>query len=87
MAYNGEKQSVDDLIAEKIFQSLGAASTCWDNLSGAGVFESTRAKEIGEQLVKDLDKLYGQKFGSMFEYALVHPSTETIEAVRTAMQV
>lgn len=33
-----------------VFQALGAASSCWSNLSGAGTFDSTRAKEIGDVL-------------------------------------
>lgn len=35
-----------------VFQALGAASACWENLAGAGIFESDRAKEIGERLVE-----------------------------------
>lgn len=35
-----------------VFQALGAASTCWENLSGAGVFDSTRAKDIGDGLLE-----------------------------------
>lgn len=38
----------------KVFVALGMASACWDNLSGAGVFDSTRAKEIGEALIEVL---------------------------------
>lgn len=34
-----------------VFQALGAASTCWERLSGTGVFDSDRAKTIGEALV------------------------------------
>lgn len=37
-----------------VFQALGAASACWDNLRGAGVFNSTRAKEIGDKLLAHL---------------------------------
>lgn len=40
-----------------VFQALGAASVCWENPAGAGVFDSTRAKEIGEALVDELDLL------------------------------
>lgn len=38
-------------IEEAVFQALGAASACWENLSGAGVFESTRCKQIGDELI------------------------------------
>jgi hypothetical protein len=36
---------------EAVFQAVGAASACWDNLEGAGVFESEKAKDIGEELM------------------------------------
>ena len=34
-----------------VFQALGAASVCWENPGGAGIFDSTRAKEIGDVLL------------------------------------
>lgn len=34
-----------------VFQALGYASTCWENMEGTGVFASDRAKECGEALV------------------------------------
>lgn len=34
-----------------VYQALGAASVCWENPGGAGFFDSTRAKEIGEELL------------------------------------
>lgn len=34
-----------------VFLAIGAASACWENLSGAGVFDSTRAEEIGRALL------------------------------------
>lgn len=40
-----------------VFQALGAASMCWENPAGAGIFESTRAKAIGEALLAELDRL------------------------------
>lgn len=36
----------EDPVASVVGQALGAASACWDNLSGAGVFESDRCKAI-----------------------------------------
>lgn len=41
-------------IESTIFEALGAASTCWENLASAGTFDSTRCKEIGDELVKAL---------------------------------
>lgn len=37
-----------------IFQALGAASLCWSE-SPKGIFDSTRAKEIGDALVAELN--------------------------------
>jgi hypothetical protein len=34
-----------------VFQALGFASLCWEDMSGAGVFQSDKAKEAGDALV------------------------------------
>ena len=38
-------------LQEAVFQALGAASVCWDDMSGTGVFQSDRAKQIGDELM------------------------------------
>lgn len=38
-----------------VFQALGAASTCWERMDGTGVFQSTRAKVIGDKLVEFIE--------------------------------
>lgn len=38
-------------LEELVFQALGAASVCWETPEGAGVFDSTRAKAVGDELV------------------------------------
>lgn len=35
-----------------VMEALGAASSCWENLEGAGVFDSTRCGAIGERLLE-----------------------------------
>lgn len=35
-----------------VFQALGAASVCWESMEGTGIFQSDRAKEIGEALLE-----------------------------------
>lgn len=37
-----------------VFQALGAASVCWEHPEAAGVFDSTRARQIGDALVDAL---------------------------------
>jgi uncharacterized protein YegP (UPF0339 family) len=50
--YDQAAAEVDpDPLRSVIFQALGAASACWENLAGAGVFESDRAKAIGDDLL------------------------------------
>lgn len=39
---------------ELIMTAIGEASTCWDNLEGAGVFDSSRADAIGKKLLADI---------------------------------
>lgn len=39
---------------ELILTAMGEASMCWSNIDAAGVFDSTRAKGIGDKLLHDL---------------------------------
>lgn len=34
-----------------VFEAIGAASVCWENMTGTGVFQDGRARAIGETLV------------------------------------
>lgn len=40
-----------------IFQAIGAASVCWDNPRGSGVFDSDQAKAVADGLIRYLDQL------------------------------
>lgn len=40
-----------DPLASTLFQALGDVSGCWENLAGAGVFDSVRAKQVGDNLL------------------------------------
>lgn len=40
-----------DDIETAVFKCIGAASVCWTHIDGERVFDSTRAKEIGDELV------------------------------------
>lgn len=42
---------------DAVFQALGAASMCWEYPEKAGIFESDRAKEIGDALLEKLIEL------------------------------
>lgn len=64
--------------ADHVFQALGAASVCWDNLSGAGVFDSTRAKAIGDALLVYLAEHDAQPRTTN---QLIHELDERIDAL------
>ena len=40
-----------DTLEEAVFTAIGGATACWENLEGAGLFESERAQEIGDALL------------------------------------
>lgn len=58
-----------DTIANTIYQALGSASACWDNLLGAGVFDSTRAKQIGDELIDIIDKAFQEDIDHLMDRA------------------
>lgn len=37
-----------------IFQALGQASMCWDNIEKAGVFQAEKVQIIGDKLIADI---------------------------------
>ena len=37
-------------IRERVLQDIGEASMCWEKVDQAGVFDATRASEIGNKL-------------------------------------
>ena len=39
---------------ELIMTAIGEASMCWSNIDKAGVFDATKAKQIGEKLLQDI---------------------------------
>jgi tRNA(Ile2) C34 agmatinyltransferase TiaS len=45
---------------ELIFQALGAASMCWTG-TPSGTFDSTRCKQIGDELIAALEKMEALK--------------------------
>lgn len=50
-------ESLDQAVQE----AVGGASACWDNLEGAGVFESERALEVSQALIDWINANYVSK--------------------------
>jgi hypothetical protein len=45
-----------------VFEALGAVSMCWDPAPSGQVFESDRAKEIGDQLMVEILDMMRSKY-------------------------
>jgi hypothetical protein len=54
-------------LSQKVFEALGAVSTCWENVSGAGTFESDKAKAIGDALMEEILEAMRSKWVSVRE--------------------
>jgi len=50
------KPNEAETLESNIFQALGAASMCWQYPGGGGIFDSTRAKAIGELLTAYINR-------------------------------
>jgi hypothetical protein len=46
-------------LTHAIYEGVGAASACWDNLSGAGVFRDDQARQVAEHLLDRVKILTG----------------------------
>ena len=57
----GSQQPTD--LPDAVFQALGAASVCWTDEER--VFDSTRAKQIGDELLAWIDKHYQKRMSSV----------------------
>lgn len=52
-----------------VFQALGSASASWENLSGAGEFQSERASDAGKKLIEHITAMYRQIGAAALEEA------------------
>ena len=50
-----------DTLESAVYVALGAASACWENLEGAGVFDDQRAVLVAQSLVKWIEQRYYQE--------------------------
>lgn len=47
----------EEKLSELVFQALGEASMCWEVMPHSR-FDDTRATEIGDKLIADLEELF-----------------------------
>jgi hypothetical protein len=62
LIFDGSSSEPRDL-SELIGQAMGAASMCWDNVRGAGVFQSERASQITQEVIDWIEANYELKVG------------------------
>lgn len=67
-----EAEGGTDPLASVIAQAVGAASACWDNLEGAGVFQDQAAVEIIENLLAFLREQGVPRNATKNDYAQVY---------------
>lgn len=46
-----------EALSRMVHEAVGAASTCWENLEGTGVFQDDRAREVAERLLNQIHSL------------------------------
>lgn len=54
------KESDPDTLESVIGQAVGAASVCWENMEGTGVFQDDRARQIVDDVVKWINERYAK---------------------------
>lgn len=93
MAFEFAKREDDDApmtLSEAVGQSLGAASMCWEDMSGTGTFQSDRAKEIYDALMDFIDTNFdvlpkrtavpsGEEIAARSRWRRVDPQGRTVE--------
>lgn len=60
-------------VSTHVFESLGAASTCWESMEGTGVFDSDRAKQIGDDLMTYLREQFPEFPREEGGYTIIGP--------------
>jgi hypothetical protein len=50
-----------------VFQVIGAASTCWTNMEGAGIFDDAMAAQIGEGLLEVFESYARSRVGMCWD--------------------
>jgi hypothetical protein len=56
-AVKKEPAEIDKKLSKLVFEALGEASTCWENMYSTGTFDSVRAGMIGDKLIEDIKNL------------------------------
>lgn len=75
----GEPTITPEAAATAVFEAIGEASTCWENMKGTGIFDDQRAAQIGLDL---MDKL-GIPVPSGYR---PRPDTQTVPYASTTEQ-
>lgn len=74
-----------EVLQQEVFEALGAASTCWETPEGAGVFDSTRAKELGDGLMSKIDAHVRAMFEAATELSNAGEAESDVEELKALL--
>lgn len=66
----------EDVLRSAVFQAIGSASVCWENPGGAGVFDSSMAKWVGDGIMAWMGEYSAER------EKLIHQLAEAIRLTR-----
>jgi hypothetical protein len=75
----------EEVMINKVYEALGEASMCWEYPEKAGIFDSTKAKEIGEKLEKFIISLLEEQRRACHNAVSDINSYETLEFLHTIL--
>jgi hypothetical protein len=85
-----KQQTAKEKLKEIVYINLGQASMCWSDIP-SGVFDSTKAAELGKEIMDAIDKYIensqqimiayttGESDGEHYEYAALEYYNETYQ--------
>lgn len=60
----GRLDAAEDIKAA-VYQAIGVGSVCWEDLSGAGVFNDQLAREVGEELLERIEAHVAERIAAL----------------------
>lgn len=64
------KEELKERIQQLVFESIGAASMCWDK-TPEGVFQSDRANTIGKNLTEFISYVYQEGYNEGYDQSRI----------------
>lgn len=82
MSGDGEGQVTLESLRTKVYEAIGAASVCWEDMSGTGVFQDSQAAAIASGLMADI-----MRFAEVFAEIALVPGDQMIQTMQAQRQI